>query len=150
MDAVTYPQPAVVTFINESIIPVRVRFDAQPLATQFNVQWTPTLVTVGGDGKEHHRTVGFLPPEELIPSLLLGAAKCAFDAGDMAPAVKNLERLLAAYPKAGCAPEAVYLHGVAQFKTAHDPKPLKEAYEKLHTVYPGTEWERRASPYRLL
>ena len=120
MDAVTYPQPAVVTFINENIIPVRVRFDAQPLAAQFNVQWTPTLVTVGSDGKEHHRTVGFLPPEELVPSLLLGAAKCAFDAGDMDRAVKNLERLLATYPKSSCAPEAVYLHGVSRFKAAHD------------------------------
>lgn len=150
MDAVTYPQPTVVAFLNENVIPVRVAYDAQPLAAQFNVQWTPTLVTLDADGKEHHRSVGFLPAEELIPSLLLGAAKCAFDDGQVDRSVAVLDRLLTEYPKSDAAPEATYLRGVSRFKVAHDPKTLKEAYETIKANYPGTEWERRASPYRLL
>ena len=79
MGAVTYPNQEVISFISENMIPLQVLFDAQPLSTGFNVKWTPTLVTLDTDGKEHHRTVGFLAPEELIPSLLLGMAKSYFE-----------------------------------------------------------------------
>lgn len=150
MDTVTYPQPSVIDLVTQTVIPVRVPFDSQPLSTQFNVQWTPTLITLDPEGKEHHRTVGFLPPEEFIPSVLLGVAKCAFDSGALGIALAHLERILADHPNSSCAPEAVYLRGVSRFKTAHEPRHLKEAYETLAAQYPGSEWERRAYPYRLL
>ena len=72
MDAVTYPDTKVAAFINSSLIPLRIASDSQPLATDFNITWTPTLITLDVNGKEHHRTVGFLPPEELIASLCWG------------------------------------------------------------------------------
>jgi TolA-binding protein len=93
---------------------------------------------------------GFLPPEELVPSLLLGTAKCDFENGQFQDAEAVLVRLLKEYPKGGAAPEALYLLGVTRYKAFHDPKPLKDAYERLHVEYPGSEWEKRAYPYRLL
>ena len=150
MDAVTYPTPSVAAFIAESLIPIRVRYDSQPLSSRFNVQWTPTLVTLDPEGAEHHRSVGFRAPEELIPALRLGIAKCAFDAGDVARSAELLDRLAAEFPRSDAAPEAVYLRGVSRFKATHDPKALKEAYETLKAEHPGTEWEKRAYPYRLL
>jgi tetratricopeptide (TPR) repeat protein len=150
MGAVTYPDERVVTFILENLIPLQVKSDAQPLATDFNVKWTPTLVTLDSDGKEHHRTVGFLPPEELVPSLLLGIAKCHFDRERYEEALKALNRLLESYPKSDAAPEAIFLRGVSLYKSTHNPKPLKEAYEKLQAEYPSSEWTKRAYPYRLI
>jgi tetratricopeptide (TPR) repeat protein len=150
MGAVTYPDERVVTFILENLIPLQVKSDAQPLATDFNVKWTPTLVTLDSDGKEHHRTVGFLPPEELVPSLLLGIAKCHFDRERYEEALKALSRLLESYPKSDAAPEAIFLRGVSLYKSTHNPKPLKEAYEKLQAEYPSSEWTKRAYPYRLI
>jgi tetratricopeptide (TPR) repeat protein len=150
MDAVTYPNDMVSDFIGTAIVPLRVPADSQPLASEFKVTWTPTLVTLDFYGKEHHRTVGFLPPEELIPSLILGIAKSDFDAGQFNDAIIHLDRLLAAYPASAAAPEAVYLRGVSRFKSSHDPKPLKEAFEKLQKDYPGSEWTHRAQPYSLL
>jgi len=150
MDAVTYPNPAVIEFIQTHMVPLQVAYDAQPLATEFNVKWTPTLVTLDPDGKEHHRTVGFLSPEELIPSLMLGMAKCDFDRERFAEAISGMEEVLAKYPKSDSAPEAIYLRGVSRYKSTHDAKHLKEAYETLQQEYPSSEWTKRSSPYRLL
>ncbi len=150
MDAVTYPDPKVVDFVSQNMIPLQVLFDDRPLSADFNVKWTPTLVTLDTDGIEHHRTVGFLSPEELIPSLLLGIAKSYFETDRFAEALENLERLLAGHAKSDAAAEALYLRGVCRYKSTHDPKPLKEAYEQLAAEYPSSEWTRRAYPYRLL
>ena len=150
MDAVTYPDSRVYDFIEKKIVPLQVLYNHQPLSTDFNVKWTPTLVTLDAEGKEHHRTVGFLGPEELIPSLLLGLAKAHFDLEQFDPALANLDALLAEYPKSDAAPEAIYLRGVSRYKSTHEAKPLKEAYELLQAQYPGSEWTKRAYPYRLL
>ncbi|MBI5571826.1 MAG: thioredoxin family protein [Desulfomonile tiedjei] len=76
------------------------------LAAQFRVEATPTIVILDGDGIEHHRIVGFLPPEEFIPSLMLGIAK-----GDYAHRAFNrslvmLDLILSSYPYSRPAPEA--------------------------------------------
>ena len=150
MGAVTFPDAKVIAFIRQNLIPIRLPHDHKPLAEQFQVKWTPALVTLDTEGKEHHRTVGFLSPEELIPSLLLGKAKIDFDHEDFAKALVSLEALLKDYPKSGAAPEAIFLRGVCGYKSTHTPKPLKEAYEKLAAEYRDSEWTKRAYPYRLL
>jgi tetratricopeptide (TPR) repeat protein len=150
MDAVTYPNPTVIEFIQKYMVPVQVPYNSQPLATDFNIQWTPTLITLDSDGKEHHRTVGFLSPQELVPSQRLGMAKCHFDLERFDEAISIFEKLLAEYPKSDSAPEAIYLRGVSRYKRTHDAKPLKEAYVQLQRDYPASEWTKRASPYKLL
>jgi TolA-binding protein len=150
MDAVTYPDAKVIRFISEKMIPLRVPFDAQPLSADFNIKWTPSLITLDTEGKEHHRTLGFLAPEELIPSLSLGIAKSYFEADRFDEALAGLDQLLREYPKSDSTPEAVYLHGVCRYKSTQDPKPLKEAYEQLKAQHPSSEWTKRAYPYRLL
>lgn len=150
MDAVSYPDDKVTRFINDSLVPLRVPYDAKPLSDDFNVKWTPTLVVVDATGKEHYRIVGFLPPEELVPSLLLGMAKTHFDLDQLTEALLILERIADEFPKSGSAPEAVYLRGVTGYKTTHTAEPLKAAWRKLDKEYPLSEWAKRAAPYRLL
>jgi hypothetical protein len=150
MDAVTYPHPSVIGFLQESMIPLKVAHDAQPLAADFNVKWTPTLITLGPQGKEHHRSIGFLSPPELIPSLILGMAKWHFDSERIQDAASLLEKILTEFSGSDSAPEAIYLLGVSRYKITHDPKPLKEAYARLQSEFPASEWTKRASPYRLL
>ena len=150
MDAVTYPDEKVIDFINEHIVPVRVPADAMPLAADFRVMWTPTLITLDSYGKEHYRTVGFLPPEELIPSLLLGISKIDFDMDRCESVIADCDNLLGGYSKSMAAPEAIYLRGVCRYKKTHNPKSLKDAYEQLADEYPNSEWTKRAQPYKLL
>ena len=150
MGAVTYPNEKVVEFVEKNMVPVQVLFDAQPLASEFKIKWTPTVITLDEEGNEHHRTVGFLSPEEFIPSLMLGMGKAYFDREKFEAAMALFDQLLQGYPKSDAAPEAVYLRGVSQYKSSHNAKPLKEAYERLKTDYPSSEWTKRAQPYRLL
>jgi tetratricopeptide (TPR) repeat protein len=150
MDAVTYPDGKVTSFIYENMIPLRVKFDIQPLSTDFNIKWTPTLITLDSGGREHHRTVGFLSPEELIPSLLLGMGKSYLETDRFDEALAKLERLLAEHPKSDSVPEALYWRGVCRYKATDDPRPLKEAYEQLKAEHTSSEWTKRAYPYRLL
>ena len=150
MDAVTYPDDKVADFLNGNPVPLRVKSDSMSLSKDFNITWTPTLITLDQDGKEHYRSAGFLPPSELVPSLLLGIAKVHFDAGQFDACLEALERLISQYPKSKAAPEAIFLRGVAGYKKTHDAKPLKAAYEKLQADYPSSEWADRAQPYRLL
>jgi tetratricopeptide (TPR) repeat protein len=150
MDAVTYPDPSVIKFVQENTIPLRVPFDAKPLSSEFNIKWTPTLIVLDPDGKEQHRIVGFVSADELIPSLLLGIGKSYFEQDRFSEALSNIEKLLGEYPKSSAAPEGIYLKGVCQYKGTHNPKPLREAYERLKAEYPESEWTKRAYPYRLI
>ena len=150
MDAVTYPETSVVEFIQKNMVPLRVASDAQPLSTDFNVKWTPTIITLDAEGKEHHRIVGFLAPEELISSLLLGIGKSCFDHEEFGKALPTIEGLIHDHPESDSVPEAIYLQGVCLYKSTHDPKSLKEAYDNLKTDFPLNEWTKRAYPYRLL
>lgn len=150
MDAVTYPNAQVTSFINDNMIPLRVKYNAEPLASDFNVQWTPTLVTLDPDGKEHMRTVGYIRPEELVPSLLLGIAKWHFDSERFEDARRSMDKILAEYPESEWVPEAIYLRGVSRYKKTGDAKHLKEAYELLAAQHPTSVWTSRAYPYRLL
>lgn len=150
MDAVTYPNSEVSKFINEEMVPVRVSYDAEPHAKDFNVKWTPTLVTLDPDGKEHHRTLGFLAPGELVPSLELGMAKADYENDHYEDALEGFDKVLSDYPKSDSAPEAMFLKGVSSFKKDHEARHLKETYEKLKAEYPSSEWAKRSEPYQVL
>jgi hypothetical protein len=150
MGAVTYPDPKVSEFLANRFIPLRIMFNHQPLASQFSVKWTPTLVTLDSDGVEHHRTVGFMGPDELVPSLMLGAAKTYFDLEKFAQAITELEALIRDHPQSPSTPEAVFYLGVARYKHTNDPIPLREAYNRLTAEFPDNEWTKRAYPYRLI
>lgn len=149
MGAVTYPNEKVAEFVMNRMVPIQV-LAGSPLAADFKVTWTPTIVVLDYYGKEHHRTVGFFPPEEFIPSMLLGMGKVDFDTDQFNDAILHFDVLLREYARSAAAPEAIYLRGVSRYKASHDAKPLKEAYEKLKADYPASEWTKRAEPYALL
>src|SRR6185437_690301 len=105
MDAVSYPNPKVIDFFEKHLVPVRVPINSQPLPKRYKVQWTPTLVLLDEDGEEHNRTVGFLGPEELIASLMLGIGKSLFDRDKYRESEDVLQQLLSAYPHSDSAAE---------------------------------------------
>ena len=140
MDAVTYPNERVIEFLNQNVVPLRVLSDQQPLAKDFNIKWTPALLILDQEGKEHSRTVGFLSGEELIPSILLVIGNGHSDQDEFKEALACYERLLTEYPASDSAPEAIFQRGVNLYKSSHDPKPLKEAYNQLQERYPASQW----------
>jgi len=149
MDAVTYPNESVVEFINEYLVPLRIAPD-HPVAEDFTIRWTPSLLLLDKDGKEHRREVGFFEAEELIPFMILAIGNLKFNQREWSEAIANYEQLLAKYPKSDVAPEAVFQLGVAHYKNSNDPKPLRQAYDRLIAEYAGDSWAKRAYPYRLI
>ena len=150
MDTVTYPNDTVKNFVQESFIPLLIQFDAKPLSSDFNIKWTPTLITLGIDKREHHRTVGFLDPDAFIANSLLGIGKYHFDNDQYPESLSFFEKIISEQPQSDSVAEAIFLRGVARYKNSGDPKPLKEAYETLSSQFPDSEWTKRAYPYRLL
>lgn len=150
MGAVTYSSGNVIRLLNDDVVPLQLPYDIQPQATDYNVKWTPALFLIDPEGVEHHSTVGFLPPEEFIPFLVLGIAKAYFDMDKFDQAHNYFEKVIEDSPQSMAAPEAVYLRGVTKYKITHTVDGLVEAYEKLQERYPGSEWARRSEPYRLL
>ena len=132
------------------MVALRVPAGAKSPAADFLVVWTPTLIILDFYGKEHQRTVGFIPPDEMIASLLLGIGKVGFDNDQFNEAGIQFNTLLRAFPQSAAAPEAIYLRGAARYKSSHAAEALKDAYQQLLAEHPENEWTRRAEPYKLL
>jgi hypothetical protein len=150
MEAVTFPDLDVSNFITDRMIGLQVEVGARNLAADFRVVWTPTLIVLDYYGKEVQRTIGFLPPDEMVATLLLGIGKVGFENDQFSEAVIQFNTLLNGYPKSAVAPEAVYLRGVARYKSSHSVGALKDIYQQLSADYPDSAWTRRAQPYTLL
>jgi hypothetical protein len=150
MEAVTFADRDVSNFITDRMVALRAPVSANPLIADFGVAWTPTLVVLDYYGKEHQRTVGYIPPDELVASLLLGIGKVGFNNDQFSEAGIQFNTLLNGYPQSAAAPEAVYLRGVARYKSSREAAALKDTYQQLLAQYPGNEWTRRAEPYTLL
>ena len=150
MDTVTFQNNDVANYILEKMVTLRVPASNNPLASDFRVAWTPTFVILDYYGKEYQRTVGFIPADEMVGSTLLGMGKVSLDYGQFSEAVIQFNTLLNGCPDCASAPEAVYLRGVARFKTSHAPSALKEIYQQLLAQYPESEWTKRAHPFTLL
>jgi len=150
MGAVTYPNDKVLKFVDDSFVPVQIQVSNAALMNQFKVNWTPTIIVLDADGNEVHRVVGFLPPEEFIPTFMVAKGKWHFNTEVHPEAQGIFDGALRDYPDSAAAAEAVFFMGVSRYKQTHDPKPLREAYETLTARFPGSEWTKRAAPYRLI
>ena len=147
MDAVTYPAPAVVDFVQQNMIPLRIEASNETMAIKFRIRWTPTLITLDKDGNEHYRTVGFMRPEALVSSLTLGIGRMHLDKGEYQAAISSFDKLIASSSKNEFSAQAIYFRGVARYKLTNDFMSLKEAYDKLKEDYPDSEWTEKAFPY---
>lgn len=150
MDAVTLADRRVENFIYDKMVAVRVPVESKAQASEFKIFMTPTLVVLDYYGREHQRTLGFIPPDEMVPTLLLGIGKAGFANDQFNEAVLQFNTLLNGYPGSACAPEAMFLRGVARFSSSHTPSVLKETCQQLRQRYPESEWSGRAEPFNLL
>jgi len=120
------------------------------LVKRYGVKWTPTIIILDLNGNEHHRFVGYLPPEDFIAQIILGKGKTEFDLDHFEGAIQCFQEVLVRYPNADAAPEAQYYLGVAKYKASHDPKQLKLGLEGLQKDYPNSEWTKKAQVYALI
>ena len=98
MDAVAYIDADVIKFVNDTLIPLRLAAADPVLGPRYRVKWTPTLLILDAEGVEQYRTLGFYPPQELIPSLLLGIGKARFNQPDRPAACDCFSSIIDRYP----------------------------------------------------
>jgi thioredoxin-related protein len=150
MNTGPYSNEKVQKFIMENFIPLKSQcFWDKPteLMQKFEIKWTPTLIVHDAEGKEHHRTVGYLPVDDLIAQLTLAKGKIYFNTERFPEAITQFQTVIDQYPDTGAAPEAIFLAGVAGYKRTHDAKFLRQIYDRLTAKYPQSEWARRAEAY---
>lgn len=150
MNAGPYSNEQFQAFVQEQFIPLKTQvfWDKQSeLMERFTIKWTPTLIIHDKEGREHHRMVGFVPVDDLIPHLMFGKGKVLFDGDHLIKSIEAFRGIVEQYPDAGIAPEAVYYRGVAEYKRYHDAAALRRIYDALAAKYPQSEWARRAQPY---
>lgn len=137
--------------MERNFIPLQIDFNKnKALVKRYSVKWTPTIIILDADGDEHHRFVGFLPPEDFIAQMTLGKGKLAFNLDNFDQAIQRFQEILVGYPKTDAAPEAQYYLGVSKYKASHDPKELKLGLEALQRNYPQSEWTKKAQVYSLI
>jgi tetratricopeptide (TPR) repeat protein len=150
MGAVTYPMEAVAKFVDYNFTPVQIQVSNTALMQKYAVSWTPTILVLDADGKEHYRTVGFLSPEEFVATFKVGKGRYHLDLEEFPEALAMFDEVISQSHNANAVPEAIFFKGVATYKHTHDPKPLREVYEILTSKYPQSEWAKRAEPYKLI
>lgn len=148
-----YSDPRVVRFVEEQFIPVRAHVkdnaaEFKRLGERFGVQWTPTTLVVDSNGQERHRIEGFLPADDFLAQLALGAAQAAFGTGDFARAARLFDEIVRSYPTTDAAPEAQYWAGVSRYKESGDASALRDTARAFSDRYQDTSWAKKASVWR--
>jgi TolA-binding protein len=145
-----YSDARVISFVESQFVPVRVhvkdnREEYQRLSSKYGAQWTPTTLIVDQAGNEQHRIEGFLPADEFLAQLRLGAAKAAFASGDYRAAERLFNEVLSTHPNTDAAPEAQYWAGVSKYKATNDPSALRATFQMFQQKYKDTAWAKKAS-----
>lgn len=144
MDAVTYPEARIASFISQNLTPVKCHVGEDKTLTQrFNVHWTPTLVMADAQGTVHHSITGFIPPEELLAQLEFAQAKASFNKGDYQASLPGFKRVVEKHPKSLIAPEALYWAAVSEYKFTGSVDALMGGWKRLMKEYPDSEWGKK-------
>ena len=142
----TYPDTVVGTIVHDHFLPVQLKVgDRLEVEDRYQAHWTPTILILDEQGREHHRSVGYLGPEEFAPMLLLGLGKYRCNRHEWDECEDALQRLLNEYPDSFYAPEGWYWRGVLAYKGRGEHDGLSRYWRQTEQRFPNTEWAQKAS-----
>ncbi|MEM7166580.1 MAG: tetratricopeptide repeat protein [Planctomycetota bacterium] len=146
----TYPDADVASFIAEHYVGLKINIldrhpDFKEASAGSRVIWAPTLIFADRRG-ELRRYVGWLPPQAFLAELHMARGTAAFNSGQFADARGRFDTLLAQFPEAPVAPEAMYWQGIAGFLAGdRDMDALRSSWERLAAEHPNSRWGTHAS-----
>jgi hypothetical protein len=148
MDTVTYPDAAVAEYVDAHFVGVKLNLAEQAEAAQARELvplWTPTLIVADGRGREVHREIGWLPPQDLLPALKIARAKGLFATGRGEEAVAELDAAVAQHSEGEYAPQLLYWRGALGYSATHDREHMVEYWGRLRERFPESTWTTRCS-----
>jgi TolA-binding protein len=86
----------------------------------------------------------------MIATFMAAKGRWALDLGMLPEAQALFEEVISYYPDSEAAAMSTFFLGVARYKMAHDPKPLRETYDTLVSKFPHSVWTKQADHYRLI
>jgi thioredoxin-related protein len=139
-----------VEFVSSNFLAVRVhvqrnRDEYKELAARYNAQWTPTILILDSTGQERHRIEGFLPADDFLAQLELGAAQLAMARQDFPDAEQRFRGIIERDSQSEVAAEAMYWAGVARYKATGDAAALKATANDFRERHAGSTWAKKAS-----
>lgn len=150
MDTVTYPDAAVAAYLSEHYVGLKINImdrhpDFKEASGASRVIWAPTLIFADRRG-ELRRYVGWLPPQSFLAELTLARGTAAFNSGQFPDAKSHFDTVLAEYPDAPVAAEAMYWQGIAGFLAGDRDMPaLQSSWQRLAAEHPDSRWGVHAS-----
>ncbi|MDQ4074984.1 MAG: thioredoxin family protein [Chloroflexota bacterium] len=144
----TYPSDIVHRFIVEHFVPVRLLLNQPEHRAHFRQQrviWTPTIVILDWRGRDHYRSLGYLPPDLFAHLLHIGLARAKMAWARYDEAASHLH-LVANQSESPLAPEALYQLGMARYLQTRRHADLMEPWDRLLEQYPDSIWAARVPP----
>lgn len=109
--------------------------------------WTPTLLVMDADGHERLHFTGYVPADDFLAHLELGAANAWFGRKQWEEAGRRYRALAERHPASELAPEAWYWEAVTHYMGQKDHLPLETLAARLEQRYPDSIWTRKAAAY---
>jgi hypothetical protein len=145
---VTYPEPAVQSFVAEYFTAVKLMLNNPADQPHFRAQrviWTPTIAILDGRGVGHFQSPGYLPPALFLPMLKIGLARAQIAWARYDEAAAQLTAV--ADDHAGAlAPEALYWLGICWYLQSRRRAPMMHAWNRLRQEHPASIWAARVPP----
>jgi tetratricopeptide (TPR) repeat protein len=146
MDTVTYSNDQVINFVGDHFVPLKVNTkENKELLCSYGVDWSPIIVILDQEGREHYRIAGYLPPQDYLAHLALGRGKAELDMQNYEEAANRLSEVVCYYQDSDAAPEAYYWMGVAKYKKDGSPEGLMKDWKYLAEKYPHNIWAKKVS-----
>jgi hypothetical protein len=137
---------AVAEEVGTNVAPFRANvLTERELSKRFRIPWTPTFVFLDGEGLEHHRFIGFLPPDEFAAQIHLAGARAAFNRGAWEESARRYAQIAEKFPETDAAPESVYWIGVCDFKRTKNVERIYEQGRETAKRYPNHVWGKKLS-----
>lgn len=144
----TYPDPAVSSFIIEHFVPVRLLLNRPADQQHFRAQrviWTPTIAILDRRGVSQYQSPGYLPPTAFGHMLRIGLARAQIAWTRYDEAATHLEAV-ANDSDSPLAAEALYWLGVAFYLQTRRRAPMMRAWNRLRSQHPTSIWAARVPP----
>jgi hypothetical protein len=147
--AVTHPDPRGERALDEAFVCIEYDTKApnewlRRLNGSFGHHWHPNVVVMDHRLVEGRRFIGYLPPEEFVAQVEVGRALVALHHQRARDARAILGAVLARFPHAHVAPEAMCWEGVAAYRGGGGLPALTDVLRELADRNPAREWAVRA------